>query len=343
MTSFTIAVLIPAHNEEKSLAACILSCLNQTRVPDEIVVVNDGSTDGTAKVLEQFSDRVHVVTTPRASGSKSKAQQLGLGYITSDIVVATDADTILETHFIEHIECSFIADPEVAAVAGYVKSIPYNYLTGLREIEYIIGQDFYKLAQAHMNYIYVIAGCAGAFKTRLFTEGIITFDHDTLTEDLDFTYKMHELGLPIRFNTKAICYTQDPHTLHSYTNQLRRWYAGGWQNLMKHAPIMFKRPSAAVHLSLGYVEGLLFPITLITLLLVNWSLLIQLLLVYTVMNICLGAYAAWRRQSVWLLLYSPLMTPLKVWHAYLFIEQFLKEVILKQRNLAWFQPERRVL
>jgi len=315
----------------------------QTRPPDKIVVVNDGSTDSTLDELKQFGDRITVVSTPAATGSKSRAQQFGLQFITTDVVIATDADTLLHPEFIEHIECSFIADPNIAAVAGYVMSLPCNYLAGIREVDYVIGQDFYKLAQAHMNYIYVIAGCAGAFQTKLFKDGTITFDHDTLTEDLDFTYKLHELGLPIHFNTNAICYTQDPHTLHSYTNQLRRWYAGGWQNLIKHAPIVFKRPSAAIHLSLGYIEGLLFPITLVTLLVVNVVLFLQLLGVYTLMNVLLSTYAAVRRRRPALVLYSPLMTPIKLWHAYLFMEQFVIEVVLKQRNLVWFQPERRTL
>lgn len=68
-----ISILIPAHNEEKSIKKCLESCLNQTRMPDEIVVVNDGSTDKTAEILAGFGDKIKVVYVPKATGNKSFA------------------------------------------------------------------------------------------------------------------------------------------------------------------------------------------------------------------------------------------------------------------------------
>lgn len=340
---FTIAVLIPAHNEELCLARCIESCLNQTRKPDQIVVVNDGSTDRTAEVVARFGNAVDIVTISQATGNKSRAQEIGLKYVTTDIFIATDADTVLDEQFIEYVECSFIKQPNLAAVAGYVRGNSFNYLTAIREIDYVIGQDLYKSAQSYMNYIYVIAGCAGAFKTKLFQEKIITFDHDTLTEDLDFTFKLHHLKLPIKYNVHALCYTQDPHTLHSYVNQMRRWYAGSWQNIIKHAAITVQSPGAALFISINYLEGLFFPAVFLIALLTDFYVFMWLLLAYTIVNIFMGLYAALRRRDVRLFLYSPMAVPVRFLHAYLYVEQFVKEVFLRRKKMVWFTPERRAV
>lgn len=64
-----ISILLPAHNEEKSIRACIDSCLNQTRKPDQILVINDGSTDGTSKILRTYGKKVDVININPASGT----------------------------------------------------------------------------------------------------------------------------------------------------------------------------------------------------------------------------------------------------------------------------------
>lgn len=342
MSQPTITILIPAHNEEKMIASCVDSCLMQTRAADQIIVVNDGSTDATGAILARYGDGITVITNVIATGNKSRAQEIGLPYITSDIFIATDGDTVLDEHFVENIEREFMEHPETGAVAGYVQSMKGNYLTAAREIDYVFGQDLYKYAQACINYIFVISGCAGAFKTSLFRDGTICFDHDTLTEDLDFTYKLHVAGLPIRFNVNAIAYTQDPHTLSSYVNQMRRWYAGGWQSLMKHWRIMFRDPNAALILSLTYIEGLIFSFLFFVTLFVNTVIFFKLFALYFVIGAVIGLYAAVRRKRIDLFFYSPVGTLLRVLHAYLFLEQFVIEIVFGRQNMVWFHPERRL-
>ena len=226
-------IMIPCHNEEKSIRACVESCLLQTRIPDQILVVNDGSIDRSGKILAEFGNKIQVLTIPIATGNKSHAQEQGLKYVDADIFIATDGDTVLDPYLVEEIEKSFLENPNAVAVGGYVQSLKHNWLTACREIDYIVGQNLYKVAQANVGALFVIPGCAGAFRTEIFRKHI-RFDHDTLTEDLDFTYKLHENYFEIIYNRKAIAYTQDPATLGEYINQMRRWYSGGWQNLKKH-------------------------------------------------------------------------------------------------------------
>ncbi len=337
---YTIAVLIPCHNEEKSIAACINSCLTQTRTVDQIVVVDDGSTDGSSAVLASFGDQIEVVTIPVATGNKSYAQEIGLQHITTDLFIATDGDTVLDSRFVEFMSENF-QDKKVMAVGGYVKSLAHNWLTACRELDYILGQDLYKVAQAYLNAVFVIPGCAGVFRTHIFRK-YLSFDHDTLTEDLDFTYRLHKSNLQIAYDRRALVYTQDPATLTGYINQMRRWYAGGWQNLKKHYQI-FKRPANAFQLSFIYMEGFFFSFLLLVTPFISPRVFLIMILSSVSFSLVLGLYGALTRRRYDLLMYAPLCTVLLFVNSWIFIEQFVKEVFLKQKNLVWYHPERRVI
>ncbi len=336
-----ISVLIPAHNEEKMISACILSCLKQTRKPDQILVVDDGSTDGTSEILKKYKDKITLIRIPKATGNKSKAQELGIKKVTGDIFIATDGDTIIDKNFIKLVEQDFKNDKDLSVVAGYVKSTKYNFLTSLREIDYTIGQDIYKRAQSTIGFVLVVPGCAGVFKTSLFRDGTINFEHDTLTEDLDFTYKINKAGLKIKFNRRAVVYTQDPDTLSSYINQMRRWYGGGWQNLKKHFDVSVTKPSAALMLSMSYIEGFMSPLLFFVVPFLNMVFFLKLLVLYLVSNIVMGIYSSIKKGRIDLLLYSPLGVILTYINAYVFFEQFFKEMILNKKSMKWFHPERR--
>ena len=334
-----ISILIPCHNEDKSIAACLESCLTQSRVPDEIIVVNDGSTDGTRDILSSFGNRIRVVDVPVATGNKSLAQEIGLKHVTGDIFIATDADSVLDRDFVKHVEENFELDESVIAVAGYVRSMKHNWLTACRAFEYAVGQNLHKLAQHYLGFLFVIPGAAGAFRTKKFFEHI-TFEHDTLTEDLDFTYRLHKQGLKIVYDTRAVVFTQDPATLHSYINQMRRWFGGGWQCLKKHFPLALKHPTVALELSLMYLEGIVFSVLLFVLPFMSLKFFGAFLLSYLVFAYTFAVFAAWKEKR-WDMLLVPVPYLLLVYiNSYVFLEQMLKELILGKRNLSWFQPAR---
>lgn len=332
-----ISLLVPLYNEEKSLEAAINSCLNQTRPFDELIFVDDCSKDASPEILKKFGDQIQSYRTPKNTGNKSSAQEFGLQFVTGDVMVTTDADTLLDPHFVEEIEKSF-KEEKTFAVAGYVKSLPHNWLTLCRAFYYVVGQDLHKVAQGYMNYIFVMPGAASAFNVEAFRKHI-TFDHDTITEDLDFTYKMHSQNLKIVYNRQAISYTQDPATLYGYINQMRRWYNGGWQNLKKHYRII-NNPVRAMELSLIYIEGLVFSLLLFIIPILNLWLGVWMIAMSFVVTVLYSAWAAWKIKRP-ALLFSPIPYTLLIFiNAYLFLETFTKEIILNKHNLVWFKPER---
>lgn len=332
-----ISILIPCYNESKSLYTSIASWLNQTRPPDEIVVVDDCSTDDTRQILGTFCDRIKVLKTPKNTGNKSYAQEFGLRYLTGDVFIATDGDTLLDKNFVERVAEDF-RDPKIVAVGGYVMSLKYNWLTACRAFDYVIGQNLDKLAQDFIHYLYVIPGAAGAFRTKVFKKYIL-FEHDTLTEDLDFTFKFHEQGFEIKYDRRLICYTQDPADLKSYINQMRRWYGGGWQNFLKHCR-HYKYPGMALELSLIYGEGFVFSILLFVLPLINIVMSIQVIFLYFFVVLILALFAISRERRLEFLIIFPAYIFLRYVNAYVFLEQFVKEVVLRKKNLVWFHPDR---
>lgn len=333
-----ISILIPCYNEEKTIKACVESCLNQTLKADEVVVVNDGSTDKSKKILEEFGNKIKLVDLKENTGNKSRAQETGLDHITGDIVVTTDADTVLDKNFLAEIAGSFIVN-DAEAVAGYVKSLKNNWLTGLRELDYLVGQDLHRNAQSEIGCLFVIPGCAAAYKSELFKRAL-SFDHDTVTEDIDLTYKLHKYGKRIIFNKRAVVYTQDPSDLYSFVNQLRRWYGGQWQNLVKHAKAV-KRPMQVLEYAIIHSEGIYAPVSLIVLPFIDTSIAIFNMLFLFSYSLAVGLYAAILRRRSDLFLYAPLYFISYLINSYVFIEQFVKEYIFRRKSLYWFKPARR--
>lgn len=334
-----ISILIPCHNEEESIEACVQSCLDQTRPADQVLVVNDGSTDRSGEILKKFGDKIRVITLPKATGNKSYAQEMGLKFLTGEVFVVTDGDTILDKHFVEYVEEGFINNPELSAMSGYIRSLEYNWLTACRAFEYSIGQNIHKLAQHHLGFLFVIPGAAGAFKTEHFKK-YLSFEHDTLTEDLDFTYRLHEYDLKILYDRRMIVYTQDPATIHSYVNQVRRWFGGGWQCILKHSRLATRQPKVALELTVMYLEGTIFAIFLFLLPLLSLKYFGYFLIIYLILAMIFAVFASYKEKRPWLLLIPFPYFIVVVINSYVFLEQMVKEVILRRKNMNWFKPQR---
>ncbi|MDP2090928.1 MAG: glycosyltransferase family 2 protein [Candidatus Gracilibacteria bacterium] len=336
-----ISIIIPAYNEEETIGACLKSCLNQTRKADHIIVVNDGSTDRTGKIIDSFGKKVNGIHLTKNTGNKSHVQQIAINHVTDDVFIATDADTILDKHFVEQIEKSFNNAKHTVAVCGYVISMKGNWVTGCRELEYIVGQDVHKRAQAIINSILVMPGCATGFKTDFFKKHV-TFDHDTIAEDLDFSYKINNYKKTrhILFNNKAIVYTQDPDTLGAYIHQLKRWQGGGWQCLKKHFGDVNKF-FFIFELSLAYIEGLVFSIMVFVIPFVNLKMYFHGLILFYTYTTILGIYGAIRRKRIDLFFYSFFIIIFSYINSYVFITEFYKQIIKNNKSLIWFKPERR--
>lgn len=120
----TLSVIVCAHNEERFLAPCLHSLLAQTRPPDEIIVVNNASTDGTGAVAAAIP-RVRVVDEPRKG--LVVARERGRREARGQILVYLDADCRAPMHWLERIERRFRARPDLLALSGNYRFYDWDW------------------------------------------------------------------------------------------------------------------------------------------------------------------------------------------------------------------------
>ena len=128
MTSDSISFIVPTYNRASYLSACLDSILCQSRPGDEILVVNDGSTDDTAAVLRRYADRVAVVS--KANGGKSAALNTGLSHTSNPLVWIVDDDDILHPEARARLMAQLDADP--GADLAYGRHLRFEEEDGAR-------------------------------------------------------------------------------------------------------------------------------------------------------------------------------------------------------------------
>lgn len=244
-----VSVVIAAYNEEKVICKTIDSILTSDYSAFEILVIDDGSKDQTARAVEEaFADNPGVRLIKKANGGKSSAVNLGFKEAKGEIVVALDADTLIAENAIPLLVSHF-KDDQVAAVSGNVKvGNKGNLLTNWQHIEYVTGFNLERRAFAALNCITVVPGAIGAWKKSAVEEAGC-FSEDTLAEDTDITLALLRNGKKIEFEEKAYAYTEVPEDIKSLAKQRYRWVYGTLQCLWKHREALFNRK----HQSLGYV------------------------------------------------------------------------------------------
>lgn len=122
-----ISVIIPTYQHAKTLPECLNSIFAQTRSPDEIIVVNDGSTDGTDRLLAQYANgllptpgvgSIDVVTQENQGGNV--ARNVGFARSTGDLVIFCDADVVMAPDMLSSMEKALIDHPEASyAYSGF--------------------------------------------------------------------------------------------------------------------------------------------------------------------------------------------------------------------------------
>jgi cellulose synthase/poly-beta-1,6-N-acetylglucosamine synthase-like glycosyltransferase/peptidoglycan/xylan/chitin deacetylase (PgdA/CDA1 family)/spore germination protein YaaH len=244
-----VTVLIPAHNEQGVVVQTVTSVLASTVKALHVVVVNDGSTDNTGRLLdESFGDDPRVRIIHQVNRGKAAALRRALQEAQTEIVVTIDADTEIEPDAIAKLLRHF-SDPTVGAVAGNVKvGNRSRWLTRWQALEYITSQNMEKRAFDLLNCITVVPGALGAWR-RQAIEAAGGITADTVAEDADLTIGIRRLGWRVSYDEEAIAWTEAPETPGALIRQRFRWTFGTLQSFWKHGDTLF-RPK---HGTLGWI------------------------------------------------------------------------------------------
>ncbi|TXS18848.1 MULTISPECIES: bifunctional polysaccharide deacetylase/glycosyltransferase family 2 protein [Streptomyces] len=226
-----VSVIVPAYNEKECIANTLNSLAASTH-PIEIVVVDDGSTDGTAEIAEALGlPNVRVVRQENAG--KPAALNNGVRHARYDIVVMMDGDTVFEPDAVHQLVQPF-ADPGIGAVAGNAKVGNRSTMIGAwQHIEYVIGFNLDRRMYDLLRCMPTIPGAIGAFRRQAVQEAG-GMSEDTLAEDTDITIALHRAGWRVVYAEHARAWTEAPASLGQLWRQRYRWSYGTMQALWKH-------------------------------------------------------------------------------------------------------------
>ena len=240
-------VLIPAHNEEKVIAATIEAMMNfnYPREKLQIVVVNDGSTDRTKEIINHYASidsRVELFDIPAGEGGKGKSRTLNKGMKSAkgEIIAVYDADNTPDPNSLRYLVIQLIRNKELGAVLGKFRTANKNknWLTKFINIETLSFQSMLQAGRWQMHNISTLPGTNFVIWNRLITK-LNGWDEEALTEDSELSIRIYEEGYKIKFIPYAITYEQEPEQWGIWIKQRMRWVRGNnyvISKFFKHIP-----------------------------------------------------------------------------------------------------------
>jgi cellulose synthase/poly-beta-1,6-N-acetylglucosamine synthase-like glycosyltransferase len=235
-----VSILVPAYNEEATIASSIRSLLQMHYPEFEIIVINDGSSDATlATLIREFAlveipetnwtrikvKPVHAIyrspvhhnlrVIDKENGGKADALNAGINASRFPLFCAMDADSILERSSLQRIVQPFLEYPETIAAGGSVRlangckvsggfltevGLPRNPLALLQIVEYLRAFLFGRLGWSPLNAVLIISGAFGLFKKSAVVDAG-GYNTTTVGEDMELVLRLHRV-----FRLKSLRY-----------------------------------------------------------------------------------------------------------------------------------------
>ena len=225
----SISVLAPAYNEAATIAESVTALLALHYANLEVVVINDGSRDGTLAVLKErfglqpihpivwkrietkpvialYRSRSHpnLLVVDKENGGKADALNVGLNMATGDLACVVDADTIVDADALQRLARPFLSDAEMLATGGTIRlvngssveggrvvraRVPRNLLAGVQVVEYFRAFLFGRLGWNRLGGNLIVSGAFGLFR-RDSLIAVGGYTHDTVGEDMELVFKL---------------------------------------------------------------------------------------------------------------------------------------------------------
>jgi cellulose synthase/poly-beta-1,6-N-acetylglucosamine synthase-like glycosyltransferase/peptidoglycan/xylan/chitin deacetylase (PgdA/CDA1 family) len=227
-----VSIVVPAFNEAAGIERAARS-LDASDYPDfEVIVVDDGSEDGTGDLVEALGlDHVRVLR--QANAGKPAALNRGIEAARHDILVTVDGDTVFETGTLRELVQPF-RNPDVGAVAGNTKVGNRGGLLGRwQHIEYVMGFNLDRRLYDLLRCMPTVPGAIGAFRREALAD-IGGVSDATLAEDTDITIGIGRAGWHVSYAEDARAWTEAPASLAALWRQRYRWSYGTMQAVWKH-------------------------------------------------------------------------------------------------------------
>lgn len=230
-TAPSVAVIVPCWNEEQTVADTCRSllALDYPKEKLEVILVDDGSTDGTLKAMGPFASHPQVRIIRKENGGKYTALNAGIAASSAEFIGCLDADSFVEPDSLRAIIPSF-DDPRVMATTGAMSVHKAGtILQHMQNVEYIFGITL-RHSIASVNGLYVTPGPFSFYRRAVFEElGGFRYGHQT--EDMEMALRIQRAGYEIANAPRARVYTKAPATIPALIRQRTRWTSGFLRNI----------------------------------------------------------------------------------------------------------------
>jgi len=208
-----ISVIIPVYNGEKTIGSCLDSLLNQVRKPDEIIVIDDSSSDRTKDIVKKHR---HVIMLEQMHKGPAAARNFGAKKAKGDILLFTDADCTLHENWVSEMAKPF-DDKAIVGVQGRYSTTQKSVIARFVQLEI---EDRYDRMKRFKHIDFIGSYSAGYKKDIFIRSG--GFDETfpvASGEDPELSFKLAKAGHKMVFNDKAIVYHNHVTSLGTYLKQ----------------------------------------------------------------------------------------------------------------------------
>lgn len=238
-----ITLAIPAFNEEKTIAKTVNSIIKADYPADkkEIIIINDGSKDSTARVVEELikkNPEHNLILLNKENSGKAAAVNTALEKAAGEYFAVIDADSRISENGIRLI-LPYFYDDNIGAVISRVKvETPNKLLEKIQFFEYVMSSMIRKL-MAMLGTLHITPGVLSTYKTETLRKiGGFTTDKNNLTEDMEIALRLISRGYKIEMQPESVTYTFVPNGIRKLWKQRIRWARGYIYNMWKYKKMM---------------------------------------------------------------------------------------------------------
>ena len=264
-----VSIIVPAYNEEKVIANCVKSIESSGYKNIEIILVDDGSSDQTLKIMRRYENPPKVQVIAQKNGGKASALNHGFQQAKGEILLFVDADGIFTHSTIREMLNAFTSE-KVGAVCG--NDAPRNLnnpITRLYALQTHVGTGFVRRALAEINSLPIVSGNCGAFRRKVLSWPFLRLGKEAepyingfIGEDLELTWRVHRAGYRVNFAPRAIIRTEVPSSVSALWKQRVRWARGLLQTVKIHQDMFFnlKYGVLGLYLPINFFNMVINPI-----------------------------------------------------------------------------------